>query len=156
MSLERFFVILIVLQLETTHSSSSSQWMLCPFMRACLPADCPEFPSSFFYTETKQKQLFMRPNVKISTILIQLILTNVQILVKAMFYIKSLKNVEINILSYNKEYSREIWVNLSYKTEFRHGIGAEETGENWRFFWYSDNNILTAPGQFCEEMKKKM
>lgn len=24
------------------------------------------------------------------------------------------------------------------------------------FFWYSDNNILTAPGQFCEEMKKKM
>lgn len=72
----------------------------------------------------------MRPNVKISTILIQLILTNVQILVKAMFYIKSLENVEINILSYNKEYSREIWVNLSYKTEFRHGIGAEETGEN--------------------------
>lgn len=42
----------------------------------------------------------MRPNVEISTTLIQLILTNVQVLVKSVFYIKSLKNIEINVLRY--------------------------------------------------------
>lgn len=79
----------------------------------------------------------MRPNVEILTTLIQLILTNVQVLVKSVFYIKSLKNIEINVLRYQRKNTKEKYMYGGFchiKKEFRHGIGAEGTGKKWILF----------------------